>query len=416
MNGTRRTACGALVGALCLILGASLAGCSGDTSITPPTAAPDNANARADAGQRALDAFAKSLESGRADTGLVATGSAGLVPAVVANARALQVRRVDFDYVDTDQAVLGAAVRSRWGADTWVGVARLEYRLPADPGPTQMEVAITFTRQDGRVRIAAVGGHGHRSPLWLRAGASVLHTGRLWVVAEGHPSTRRWRHLGETALRQVGLVLPRWKGALVIEVPRSKDELDAVLDAETDTYANIAAVTTTVDGSLAPRSPIHVLINPAVFGTLERRGAQVVLTHESTHVATKGPLSSMPTWLLEGFADYVALAHAGVPTSIAARQILAQVRAKGVPTHLPTATDLAPTAGGLGARYEEAWTVCRYLAATYGEARLVRLYDLANRGTALGRAFPRALGVPKASAVAGWRADLARLAGVPLGR
>lgn len=404
-----------MLAALCLVTAVGLSGCSGDTSITPPTAAPDNANARAQAGQRALDALATSLDSGRPDTGLVAAGSTSLVPAIAANAAALEVRNVDFDYVETDPTTPSAAALRRWGPGTWVGVARLEYRLPADPGPTQMEVAVTFARQDGRVRIAAVGGHGHRSPLWLRGPASILQVGRLWVIAAGHASTGRWRDLGRTALHQVGLVLPRWKGALVVEVPRTKDELDSVLDADADTYRNIAAVTTSIDGSLAPRAPIHVLINPAVFGTLERRGAQVVLTHESTHVATKGPLSSMPTWLLEGFADYVALAHAGVPTSLAARQILAQVRAKGVPTHLPTATELAPTAGGLGARYEEAWTVCRYLAATYGEARLVRLYDLANGGLPLGRAFPRALGVPETTAVAGWRADLARLAGVPLG-
>jgi len=43
------------------------------------------------------------------------------------------------------------------------------------------------------------------------------------------------------------------------------------------------------------------------------------------------------------------------------------------------------------------------------------MYDLANRGTSLGRAFSEALGVSKATAVAGWRADLARLAGVSLG-
>ena len=404
----------ALAAALTLLLCSGLSGCSGDTSIKPPTAPANTANARAQAGQRALDALAKALDRGRGDDDLVARGSAGLVPAVAANARRLHVRGVDFDYVETDQATPNASVLARWGEDTWVGVARLDYRLAADPGPTQMEVAVTFTEQRGRTRIAAIGGHDHRCPLWLRGTARTAHVGRLWVVARSG-SLARYRSLGETALRQVAMVLPRWHGDLVIDIPRDKDELDTVLDADPATYANIAAVTTTVDGSLAPRAPIHVFINPAVFGTLEREGAQVVLTHESTHVATKGPLSSMPTWLLEGFADYVALDHAGVPVQTAAHQILATVRKKGVPTHLPTAAELAPTAGGLGARYEEAWTVCRYLAAAYGEDALVDLYHLANRGVGLGKAFPQALGVSETVAVAGWRSDLARLAGVSLG-
>ena len=42
------------------------------------------------------------------------------------------------------------------------------------------------------------------------------------------------------------------------------------------------------------------------------------MSHESTHVATDAPFATMPTWLLEGFADFVALDHAGVPVEKAA--------------------------------------------------------------------------------------------------
>ena len=31
------------------------------------------------------------------------------------------------------------------------------------------------------------------------------------------------------------------------------------------------------------------------------------MSHEATHVATDATFASMPTWLLEGFADFVAL-------------------------------------------------------------------------------------------------------------
>jgi hypothetical protein len=207
------------------------------------------------------------------------------------------------------------------------------------------------------------------------------------------------------------MVLPSWRGNLILEVPQDEPQLDSVLNADAATYADIAGVTTTADGAQAPRSPIHVFLNPAVFGTLKPRGAQVVLTHETTHVATRAPLTSMPTWLSEGFADYVALDHAGVPLRTAAHQIITRVRSHGLPKDLPSSTDLAPTATGLGATYEEAWTVCRYLGDTYGEAALVGFYADVAGGTPLARAFGSRFGVDRTQVVTGWRSWLARLAG-----
>ena len=90
-------------------------------------------------------------------------------------------------------------------------------------------------------------------------------------------------------------------------------------------------MTTTADGSLSPDAPVRVFVNPTVFGRLKARGAQVVMSHETTHVATGATFTSMPTWLLEGFADFVALDHAGVPVDLAAGQILARIRKQGVP-------------------------------------------------------------------------------------
>ncbi|MEV4899614.1 hypothetical protein AB0K48_60920, partial [Nonomuraea sp. NPDC055795] len=51
--------------------------------------------------------------------------------------------------------------------------------------------------------------------------------------------------------------------------------------------------------------------------------------------------------------------------------------------------------------YQEAWLACRFLAARFGEDRLVRLYRDARR---LG--VERALPLPSAELVAGWRAYL----------
>ncbi len=88
----------------------------------------------------------------------------------------------------------------------------------------------------------------------------------------------------------------------------------------------IAAVTTSVDGSRSRAAPSHVFVNPRVFAPLRPRGAQVVITHEATHVATRAGTSPAPIWLVEGFADYVALSSQRLPVTTTAARIIALVR------------------------------------------------------------------------------------------
>ena len=80
---------------------------------------------------------------------------------------------------------------------------------------------------------------------------------------------------------------------------------------------------------------MHVFVNPDVFGRLRTAGAQVVMSHEAVHVATDAARSTVPLWLLEGFADYVALRDVDLPISTTAGQIIRQVRRDGVPEALP---------------------------------------------------------------------------------
>ena len=106
-----------------------------------------------------------------------------------------------------------------------------------------------------------------------------------------------------------------------------------------------------------------------------------------------------------------ALAHAGIPVSTAASQILARIRKNGPPDHLPTSSELDPTANGLGATYEEAWLATRFIAAQYGEDRLVRFYSKVSAGDSVTSAFRSILGTSEDAFVKRWTADLRRLAG-----
>lgn len=401
---------------LVLALVVAVAGCSGDVDVKPPAAPRDQTSRDAGGAQEALDELERALEDRVASAAeeVATSGAKDDLAAVAANAASLDLRDLSMRYVD-EADPLTSSEQSRFGDDAWSGDVELQYAIGGiDRTPARVETSVVFVPDGGRVRIAGFGAGNVRTPLWLVERLSVVRRGET-VTAVAGATAGRYPGLVTRALAEVRRTLPAWRGPLVVEVPSSQAELDAALESGADKYDDIAAVTTTEDGSLAVGSPVRVFVNPAVFDKLADRGAQVVMSHEATHVATGATFVSMPTWLLEGFADYVALAHAGVPVALAAGQILARIRKKGLPERLPTSADLDPSASGLGATYEEAWLACRFAAQQYGEPRLIAFYRAVSGGQKERRAFPQVLGTTEKEFVRRWRADLAGLAGVPGG-
>ena len=229
------------------------------------------------------------------------------------------------------------------------------------------------------------------------------------LSAGGAPA--RYTGLADQAVVDVHKVLPRWRGRLVVEVPANPVQLGRVLGAQPDAYGGIAAVTTTVDGSLVPGAPTHIFVNRPVFDPLGPRGSQIVMSHEATHVATDAATSRMPTWLLEGFADFVALDHMGLPVSVTASQILARVRRSGPPAQLPGSRQFDPRNKALGASYEAAWLACRLLGQRYGEKRLIAFYRAADRTGSTSGPFRTVLGTDQRTFTRQWRGYLRQLAG-----
>ena len=174
------------------------------------------------------------------------------------------------------------------GPDAWSGTVELTYRYDGfDEPPARIETSVVFVpdrrrRADRRPSAAA----DERTPLWLADRLSVVRTPRTLLAVAAR---RAGRYPGlVTARRAPGLARAAGlEGAAGwSRCPSRASELDAALEAEPGEYDNIAAVTTTADGSLAPGAPVRVFVNPAVFGRLKERGAQVVMSHETTHVAT----------------------------------------------------------------------------------------------------------------------------------
>ncbi|MGH3306581.1 MAG: hypothetical protein ACRDOX_02745 [Nocardioides sp.] len=374
---------------------------------TPPDSVPSAQPGEASAVLADLERAVDARDPAAAET-LAAPGDAGsraLLGALVDNAQELRVEDFTLRYVDEIGAV------SASGA--WEGAVDVTWTFSRfDRAPARSEVGFRFRTVDGEVYLDSVGGGERRLPLWLSGDVEVRRSPGTLVLVDGSGAAAdRYARLARAAVPVVREVLPSWRTGLVVEAPSSVTALHEALAADPGTYTGIAAVTTTTDGSLASDAPVHVFVNPAIFGQLRPTGSQVVMSHEAVHVATEAATNNtMPLWLLEGFADYVALLDVDLPVSTAAGQIIDRVREEGPPESLPGSVEFDTTTTHLGATYESAWLACRLLADRGGQAALVRLYMEVRDGTTIGSALQREFGLTEAELTQLWRDLLTDLA------
>ncbi|GAA5151430.1 hypothetical protein GCM10023340_30250 [Nocardioides marinquilinus] len=377
-------------------------------------AVPTDGTARVDAGAAALalQRLARAVEDGdRAAAEALAdpadADAATRLGEVVDTAVAARVVDVTMRYVDEEGAPADDG--------TWAAAVDVGWRYAGfDRASATTEVQVRFApsgRAGTPALVAGLGGGSLRTPVWLSGPTDVVRTRDLLVVvADPGAATETYRRLAARAVPEVASVVTTWRPRLVVEVPADGAALERALDAEEGSYGQIAAVAGTADGSVAAGSPVHVFVNPDVFDTLGPVGRQVVLTHEATHVATDAPLSQAPTWLVEGFADYVALRDVDLSLRETAGQVAGQVRADGLPTALPGTAEFDTRGPHLGAVYEAAWLVCVTLAERRDGEALERLYTRVSDGADLEQALADGFGWSVADLVRAWRA---RLAGLP---
>ncbi|WP_169944644.1 hypothetical protein [Microbispora sp. H11081] len=251
--------------------------------------------------------------------------------------------------------------------------------LLAGPGAAAPPDPLLAARLDAR---AAVREH---PGMWT--GASVARGGRAVVVGSPRTLVADIAELADRADRTVRGLWGGYGGAVVL-VPRDEEQA-AALGAPAE-----------VDGLAAVAIGGRVIVRPAAFARLSATGRLIVVTHELTHVATAGP-RDVPMWLMEGFADYAGYLDSGLPVRTVAAELAADVAA-GRPAlrDLPGPADFAARPAQA---YEEAWLACRYIAARFGERKLVALYRAA-RGEEFGDALRRVLGLTTADLTRGWRA------------
>ncbi|MDO7869282.1 hypothetical protein [Nocardioides jiangxiensis] len=372
---------------------AVLAGCGSQQPVRPPTVSAIGDGAAI----QALADLSAALATGD-------TAGAAAADRAVAGAESMGVTVDDVRFVDDDPSLTATLPRGRVAV-----VADMTWRVDGfDAADAHAEVTVLMERAGDGARIVGFGGGKRPEPLWLTGPLVVRRTPGVLVAGADPATVTRVDRLARTAQTEVrdalGTVTP-----LVVEVPASSEALDATLGAESGQYAAIAAVTTFEGADTGRRTPVHVFVNPGVLGRLKQDGAQLVMTHEVTHLATDAVHAKAPLWLLEGYADHVALLHTALPLRRTAGQIAAQVRKDGVPTALPGATDFDAHATHLGAVYESAWRVVEVLAAAGGESALHELYRRTAAGEPVGTALRALYGFGEEELTRRWQADLRRI-------
>ncbi|MDN5744531.1 MAG: basic secretory family protein [Nocardioidaceae bacterium] len=386
-----------------------VSGCSSDEYVAPPSKVRSSDVADPAAASATLAGLQRAVRAGETDTAASfgADDGTDLLAAVTTNARRLRLGDVSFTYVtETGQTS---------GAQRWSALVAVTWRLRGyDEASARTEVPFSFA--DGGRSITAIGGSADRLPLWLSGPLDVRRAQGAVVMTAGSGKTARsYQRRVARAVVQTRRVLGG-SGRLVVEVPGDEAGLERALDVDDGTYSAIAAITAPVDGSLTPRSPVHVFVNRAIYDNLDPVAAQVVMTHEATHALTGASLArGAPLWLVEGMADYVALRDVGLPTSTTAGQLIKQVRKQGAPKDLPDDAEFDTAATHLGTVYEAAWQVTMTLADRGGEAALIDFYRSVLRGTSrpgdeLAQALKQYFDWSVADLTRAWRARLADLA------
>jgi hypothetical protein len=374
---------------LCLLL-VPLVGCGGRP-------AADTARSEV---QRLLDRRAEAV-LGHDEQGYGATGT------LAGYAELRQVPLADWGYRVT-------AVRT--SADGATADAELRYRIrDYDTAPVTASRTLRLERTAGGGWAVAADrpARGAGQQLWDQGAVTVVRGTHSLVLGTGL-SAAALSPYARLADRAVPAVTDAWgsgwSGRVVVYVPRSLEDMAALLNSPASSYRGIAAVTTGETGAPAKAPADRIIVNPEAYGMLGSLGRQVVLTHETAHVATRRATdASTPLWLSEGYADWVGYRGSGRSSDQAAPELQRAVAEGEMPEELPDDGDFSFTgdADRLARAYEGGWLACRMIAERWGEARLGEFYRAVGahrqRDGAVEEALRDVLGTTPEEFTADWR-------------
>jgi hypothetical protein len=407
------------------LLGSGLAACGGSDAANPPTRGQIKAM---------LGAHARAVRHHDRPAFLAGVGTQPAA-ANFRRAQTSEIANLDRVPLTTWRYTLGpraqapgaqASARRRFGPSAVIYRVTLTYALRGvDEHPTSHDLSWTFARSDGQVvavddtALAAVGGASWRGP-WDFGPLTVVTSTHALVL--GHPQDAELlRTLARTVDAAVPVVTSVWGGNwsqdVLVLVPATSAELAADLGPVVNEAAPVAAIATS-DGTDPVSGDVlgeRIVVDPRRLAGVGSIGLRILMQHEVTHVADAAATgASTPTWLSEGFAEYVGNLHSGQRPSFAAAELARQVRRGRLLRALPTSAQFADANAALA--YQASWLACRLIAARIGPRGLVALYRAVGRSqaapaTAAAGALRRFLHESPAQFVGQWRAYLRSVLG-----
>lgn len=306
--------------------------------------------------------------------------------------------------------------------ELWAPQVDLRYALRgADRVPTDRPMGYLFARHGDAWYLRAdtalddLGRRTWRGP-WDFAPCVVTTTEHGIVLS--HPGSepmvdRLVREL-DTSVEAVSALWPTaWSRRVALLLPDSPGEMRALVGADFPVESVVAvAVADRVDNKTRTVAGQRVVLSPSGVRALSIASLRIVLRHEITHVAARADtVDKSPTWILEGFADYVGYRDSGVTLAEGAPDLAKRVRQKGPPTALPENRAFQSRGSAMSLAYQQSWSLARYIADRYGEQQLVAVYRrLAGTGpvsaSETDRMLREVLGVDRAALVSGWQSYL----------
>jgi hypothetical protein len=311
---------------------------------------------------------------------------------------------------------ISAAIRNKYGNEVRAAAVTVSYRIEGvDDRPVAVPWVPIFALVSGQWRLvgeaagkslpSGVGGQPwDAGPIAVERSARVVG-----VFSAGSGDRAKLMRLAEQALDRVARVRPgNWVGKVFVVAVQDRTVFDAYFGAAPERVDQVAAIAVPHYNEVhewvnsAEYSATRIIFNPDELGEGSQQLADD-LTHEFTHAAM-APVTTgwTPTWLVEGFAEYVSYKGAEIVQS-RLRQAL-----RGVATEDLYAGDKfydEPM------NYITAWLACRMIAEKYTEAKLIALYEKFQHTSVEDSVIQEILGVPRAQLVKDWQDYVAKQRG-----
>jgi hypothetical protein len=312
-----------------------------------------------------------------------------------------------------DEAV-PPALRDRYGAQVRAVGVTVTYQIKdIDTEPVAVPWVPVFAPVEGRWLLVGEAGPDKSLPTgvggqpWDGDGITVQSNARVTgVFSAGRDNPAKILNLAEKALGRVAVVRPGgWVGKVFVIATRDRKVFDAYFGDNPERVDQVAAIAVPHYnevhswGSSNKYSATRVIFNPDQLDADQLQLGDD-LTHEFTHAAM-APVTSgwTPTWLVEGFAEYVSYKGATI------QQAKLRDALRGVSTaDLMAGEEFYDEP----ANYLTGWLACRMISEKYSEAKLIGLYEGFQSTSNEDAVIDKVLGISRDTLVKQWQEYVAK--------